>query len=58
MTLPIRKPRQDDVFGHLEPRPIAVRVRAIFGAGTRRYVVQRYHVERNVRPDPIKRSER
>jgi len=54
----LRKDRPDDVVGFLEPRPVAVATRLAFGIRTRRFLVQRQHVERGVTPDPKKIQER
>ncbi len=55
----VRKLRQDDVMGFLDERLLPIAVRSIFvGAHSERFLVQRYHTERGIKPDPEKAEEK
>ena len=54
----VQRARADDVMGFLNERPAAIAVRGVFGGRSVRFLVPRYHTQRDVKPDPVKAEEK
>lgn len=49
----VQRARADDVMGFLNERPLVIAVRGIFGGRSVRFLVQRQHTERGIKPDQL-----